>query len=262
MADKANQIVEIRRYSVRRRERATGGSAGCWKGDDVSQIRLHAIFRGTADLLLPPVLGFESDPPQIVEPVLAMCLRAGAHYAGGTLRKYVPHRDTSDFLPFLMVTSCRLEYGRKGYELAQVRIVPEGTEAEAEDDIPAKPMYRLAAGTWTVRAEITVAHLPGVDEERVRELLAKAGTDSGLGALRPHLGGACGTFDVAALEVVSGCWPPPLSAVVRNKRQLRAIGSQIRRIREEAVGDDEDAEAADGSDQEGEDLPDEAASGA
>jgi len=202
------------------------GSAGVWSGDNHKQIRLRVKFVGTTDLLLKPIPDFSKDSPSIIEPVLSMCFRSAAHYAGTLLRKYVPKKHMRDFLPFLMVENCELKYR----DCRKTRMPITVSNGNGKEEVVGhETMNRVI--DWGVTAEIVIAHFPGVDEHGIMTLFEKAGTEVGLGSRRPHVGGKFGTFQLAGLEVISGKWAP-LQKMRRKKDETFVdVVEQIEEVR-------------------------------
>jgi hypothetical protein len=237
MPFKNPRVYNANQYRISKQPKRTKNSAGSWRGDNAAQLRLRAVFIGTAPLLIKQIDGFEDDPPSIIEPVLSMALRAGAHHAGPLMRKYVPNRHTGDFLPFLMVDACKLRY--RHHRIFQRPVFGSGGKKEGVV-IGHRPTHRVT--DWKLESEIVVAHMPGVDEQGIMAMFAKAGSEVGLGACRPHEGGKSGTFKLDKLEIVSGSWPPPIVRLSRDDDRNVDVGEQIEAIRADVNADDPDAE--------------------
>lgn len=201
------------------------GSAGVWSGDGYAQVRIRLKFVGTAPMLLRLIPDFSKDPPSVAEPVFSMCLRAAAHYSGSMLKRYVPKKDTRDFLPFLMVDKCTLKFEEFRRTNVPIVITDSGGKEEV---VGHEPMNRVDG--WSIDAEIVIAHFPGVDYHGIMTLFEKAGTEVGLGAQRPHNGGKFGTFQLADIKEISGKWPPMLDRTRRNNEAFIDVGEQIAEV--------------------------------
>lgn len=220
----------------------TGGSTGVYYGDNYPNVVIGVELKGTAPLAINPVAGFENEEPSLAQTSLAMCLRSAARHITSPLKHYVPSKEKlTDFLVFVQVVSCALSFGK--WASGVITNPATGRSITAQ-----------VVKNWKIAAQIVVAHMPGVNEERIIELIRVAGLKIGLGVQRPQYSGNCGTFTPGDVQVVSGEWPGCTEE--KDKvlaAQIRKLVVEIKRKTRGTIGEEDgdgdgDGDGGDGGD--------------
>ena len=233
--------MQLEKIVVTRRQRSNSWrkyrrSAGFWLGENKNQVTVETVLTGTAPFVVQSIPGFENDPPSVSEPAFAMCLRAAAWHVS-SLSAYLPIERAMDFLPFVQVQACCLEYRRPIVE-KMFRVGEPGGRSSA------RPIKLRTLNEWTLRAKTIFALFPGVTETSIRELIEAAGTHIGLGMFSPkhkiereNREGAYGSFALAKFETLSGAW---LDSPNSSKGARAAAKNVSRTVSQIALASDED----------------------